>query len=588
MTASPDTTGARHLDDHHAELFEHDDGLSRSSPERLSSTTRYLCGAAYIDEDFADRAIREIVADSHRAVIPAIGYDVEAVLRHCFQARRLWAARNAALCVTLLAAMVIAPMVTLSLVTLALLVALPTLARRQKRWPVWKFVLVALVGLTALSCLAGPLVAVLNLAGSSSGYGYGYADTPALAPDGGSVRTYLVGLVVLALVLLGVLTWARHRMINTIITELAPGAPVRPPRLPRTDVEHRVGTVSRAQHGNVVLHSGFEPFVGAGNRVDAWSIVVELRPDEEPPDGVPPRPVRVDPVALVAHVRQRLAALRSRDLPEQERMTGLQLRDQVVAAGTRWHGYPLIDQQVRLPYAFATGEAVDAIIRFPQTSARHFLRASVGAQEKPAVAADGQTIMPSEHQSVVATAFTHIAVEGGMLYVEVVETVLGPLRQQYLDIDRYALSGDSTMNTALREAVQEFAVGVVTAPVGLARAIRRHLQLNGSMTRADTESQREPVYDFGARVDVREIASRKTFASYVQRLDSEKYLRLIERRIAEAVIEFLTAEGVDTSEFRTKFTQNWTATINGDVNGSFAMGTGATATASTPKGPKQS
>jgi hypothetical protein len=586
MTASADTTGARHLDDDHAELFEHDDGVPRSSPQRLSSTTRYLCGAAYIDEDFADKAIREIVADSHRAVIPAIGYDVEAVLRHCFQARRLWAARNGALCLTLLVAMVIAPMVTLSLVTLALLVALPTVARQQKRWPAWKFALVVLVGLLALSCLVGPLVALLNTAGSSTGYPS--TDSAAFVPDGGSVRTYLVGLVLLAVVLLGVLTWARHRMISTIITELAPGAPVRPPRLPRTDVEHRVGTVSRAQHGNVVLHSGFEPFVGAGDRVDAWSIVVELRPDEDPPDGVAPRPVRVDPVELIAHVRQRLAALRSRELPEQERMTGLQLRDQVVAAGTRWHGYPLIDQRVRLPYAFATGEAVDAIIRFPQTSARHFLRASVGAQEKPAVAADGQTIMPSEHQSVVATAFTHIAVEGGMLYVEVVETVLGPLRQQYLDIDRYALSGDSTMNTALREAAREFAAGIVLAPVGLVRAIKRHLQLNGSMTRADNESQREPVYDFGARVDVREIASRKSFASYVQRLDSEKYLRLIERRIAEAVIEFLTAEGVDTSEFRTKFIQNWTATIHGDVNGSFAMGTGATATTSTPgKGPKK-
>jgi hypothetical protein len=47
------------------------------------------------------------------------------------------------------------------------------------------------------------------------------------------------------------------------------------------EVEQRLRVIDTAQHGNVVLHSGYEPFVGAGQQLNAWSIATELRPDED-------------------------------------------------------------------------------------------------------------------------------------------------------------------------------------------------------------------------------------------------------------------------------------------------------------------
>ena len=70
------------------------------------------------------------------------------------------------------------------------------------------------------------------------------------------------------------------------------------------------------------------------------------------------------------------------------------------------------------------------------------------------------------------------------------------------------------------------------------------------------------------------MASRAGFANYLQRLDAEKYRRLIDRRATEAIHEFLSASGVDTSDFAAKvnFHHYTTATIHGDVHGPVAVG----------------
>ncbi|BCJ48833.1 hypothetical protein Asp14428_03080 [Actinoplanes sp. NBRC 14428] len=64
------------------------------------------------------------------------------------------------------------------------------------------------------------------------------------------------------------------------------------------------------------------------------------------------------------------------------------------------------------------------------------------------------------------------------------------------------------------------------------------MTLVNAIHRADREAAEDAVYDFGARVDVRQLGSRDGFANYLQRLDAEKYTRLIDRRATEAIYEF--------------------------------------------------
>lgn len=579
--------GAVYGTDHHA--FSHAGGGPQPAGEPLSSTTRYLSGAAYVDQKFAEAVVDGLVAQSHRAVAPALGYDIVTVIRHCFRAQRLWLAQNALLTVLLLfgAWLLTEATVTLYAVCLIAYVFLPN-GNRTGRRATWRVIAVIAGGLILASCLFGPLMQLYTALRAGSVSTSDLSDTYSAETTGGAGGTltkFLLGLVAMGLVLAIVLTVYRYQMISIITGDLARGRAPGRLRPEGREVEQRLRIIGDAQHGNIVLHAGFEPFIGAGERANAWSIATELRA-EEPVDPLatrrdtePPARVDIDAVDLVRYLRQRLAALRSRDLPDTSRVTGLQLRDQVISSGTRWHDYPLIDEKVRLPYSFAEPATVGAIIRAPQTSARHFLRASVGAPDRAAVGADGRTIMPAEHQSVISSTFIHVAVEGGLLYVELVATVLGPIRQAYLDIDRYD-PGAERLPAAAGEAVRRLIGDVAVAPARLVQALYRRVTLTGAIHRADREAATEPVYDFGSRLDVRELASRRTYANYLQRLDAEKYTRLIDRRATEAIHEYLTAHGVDTSDFAAKVNvhQYNNTTIAGDAYGPIANGTGVTAT----------
>ncbi|MEV0716464.1 hypothetical protein [Asanoa sp. NPDC050611] len=352
--------------------------------------------------------------------------------------------------------------------------------------------------------------------------------------------------------------------------------------------------MAAAQHGNIVLHDGYNPFLGAGRVTDAWSVAVELKParpadgflpPRRPPDAPEPPPVAIDPVALNRHVKQRLAALSSPDLPDGAAFTSLHLRDQIIASGTRWRGFPLVDQRLRVPYSVATREAMDEIVRHPQSSARHFLRVSVGAESRAILRPDRTVVMPAEHQSVMVTTFTHIAVEGGMLYVENVAAMLGPIRRPYLDIDHYT-PGTDVWWEAFKDCLRTAGADIALAPFRLTITLARRVLAWWRSGVADQSSIDDEVYDYGARDEVRQMASLSWPLTYLQRLDSTKYAKLVQRRINDAVVDFLRRNGVDTSEYEERvssYTNNGVV-INGDNYGAAAAGEQAKATAGAGEG----
>jgi hypothetical protein len=69
------------------------------------------------------------------------------------------------------------------------------------------------------------------------------------------------------------------------------------------------------------------------------------------------------------------------------------------------------------------------------------------------------------------------------------------------------------------------------------------------------------------------------YNNYFQRLDVDKFQKLVELHVLQAVVDFLDDRGVDTSTLRQRqvFIQN-SHTIFGDVSaGAVAIGAGATA-----------
>jgi hypothetical protein len=87
----------------------------------MSDATRYLCAAAYLSPQFANRVVDHLVA-SHRAVAPSRGIDIEPIVRHCLKARRLQLTRDIVLTVLLIAGLILVtlPLIAILAVTFVL------------------------------------------------------------------------------------------------------------------------------------------------------------------------------------------------------------------------------------------------------------------------------------------------------------------------------------------------------------------------------------------------------------------------------------------------------------------------------------
>src|SRR5688572_23659195 len=69
------------------------------SPKLRDDTTRFLCGAAHRDEEFADSAIREYLVEATRSIPRSPGVNSGAVLREAVAARTRRKVRDGALLV---------------------------------------------------------------------------------------------------------------------------------------------------------------------------------------------------------------------------------------------------------------------------------------------------------------------------------------------------------------------------------------------------------------------------------------------------------------------------------------------------------
>src|SRR6266566_4752549 len=189
----------------------------------LSNSTRYLCAAAYLNPDYANSVISELVA-SHRAVAPSLGIDLIPIIRHCLNARKAQLLRDVLLTVLLIAGLFLA---------------------------------------------TAPIIAILVIS-------FCLSFLPGVQWER---RSLGIMVLVVFLILIGTaLAGYSYSMYRTFSDQLRPGAmPGRFDRAPE-EVEERIARVAAAQRGNMTIYGGDNPFIGTGPRLlnEAWSLAIEL------------------------------------------------------------------------------------------------------------------------------------------------------------------------------------------------------------------------------------------------------------------------------------------------------------------------
>ncbi|MEU7799120.1 hypothetical protein AB0J14_15170 [Micromonospora arborensis] len=567
-------------DEPQAALF---DFPSYQEPPRLSDTTRHLCGAAYLDLEFADTVIREVIEDERRAVAPSFGFDLNAIVRHCFRARHRYLVRDGILFGLLVLGLVISFFGTVFWLLLGITVLAARSPELRQLPPRVRLVLFGSLIAVLLCCGGGALLGPLmggfpSLAGGPSGGDFGGGDSLMAARgreggDGFEVGvSAILGLppILLGIATLAVLTRFERTTHQILTDELRPGVTPILPSVPNERVARRLAMVARAQYGNIIVQEA-DPFLGCGEAEHGWSYAIPVRHARGratgQADDTSATPIDQSELgsALTAHVRAAVRRMREDPLPPGVRVPGLSLMPHIVADGVRQQGDPLLDPATGIPRSRASDEVIEAIIRHPQGGLRYYDRIVVSGAGKALHTADGRLVLPEQRLGIDISAFVHVAVEGGLLYVEFVTTVMLPIQARYALVDR--LHPEQSTARVVRAVLPTMLTDSVLSGWRLARRLRHQWSMKTRMADALAASVQFRTHDYGARVSVRQLVAEPDAVKHLQLLDEWKYTKLLERVVLEAVAAFLTERGLDTGDLvrRASEVQN----IFGNVNNIF-------------------
>lgn len=556
--------------------------------------TRYLCAAAYVDEGFAERVVEDLLADEAGAVAASPDVDLVAVVRHCLTAQELRQRRDLRLTAAFAAVAVFAPLwllfVTVFLSTTRQAVARPSLATRGRHQPQGR----ALVGTAVAAGFAVLLAFAL---------GFLVSALPAPGFVSWLLGSYLAGvpaaLLSVAAVAYAYATVVRHdldvdRLLRTTMTREAFARQPRPTVPRRKWMAERLAAIREAQDGNVTVYSGFTPFIGYARAAAQWSLAVPLLPAGDPVGGLarPAGPEAFTVAELVDDVRARLRATAARGAADAAvtdaaqapgaaagtagssgPLDSLVIEDRVFASGTSiGEDERFIRTRSLAPAARLSADEVERIMEHPTGTVRHHLAVHV----------------PLWGGDVVPSLFLHFSTTGRTLHLHCSSHVLGPVRAEYHVVDR--LRGPlspSARRGLLLDAVPRTGKAFYAAPL---RALRqayfdeRHSRRMVDELRA---LEQDPVYDFGARVSVRELALSPDYHNYFQVVDATRITALVERHTLAAIREFLEARGYDVTDFRaqqqTILNQGLIQQGGTSIIGNQAIGTGASATQNFPQ-----
>lgn len=283
--------------------------------------------------------------------------------------------------------------------------------------------------------------------------------------------------------------------------------------------------LSGSQSGNVVVYSGFSPFVGAGRPIGGWSFAVNTaKGKEEMGRRLPPIPFRLG--ELYHEIFSSLGALRIPGLIVEPR---LHVDGAAIRNDTRF----LPNPESR-PYPRVDPSLVAAIAERPEDTVRHYVCVRV-------VSWQGE---------LVVSLFTRFVQLDDKLFIEANYFLLPPIHDKYRAIDELpTLPAWRKTGGLLAQAAWLIIPLWPTAPIRLLGAAARPLERSGRRQRALRTIREGQNFDYGATTTLREIAASTSYRRFFEMLDKEMYVKITQRHLLETIIAFLDRKNIDTTDF---------------------------------------
>jgi hypothetical protein len=477
-----------------------------AAEEGTLDVTRYLAAAAYLDEEFRDDVIRLTLRETYRFIAPSYGVEVGCVARHCLASRRLSRRRDvilSALLVVGLWALHLPFLFEVAVFVGALLVAI-ALSRpiRKLRWRI-VLTVIAYVGIAAF--VRHPL----------------------------SLLTALAALFVVAA------DWyeRRYRVVARRMADAKKFDP-KAPAYGRERDEDRAADEARVAHlvnhrdGNVVVYSGYWPFIGSGFEIDrwAWSVAIDLAQE---PDGSR-RPGSAPSVGAGEVSAYLIDAINELGLE------GCQAAERFYVSGRHVGS----DQELYF-HSKASHEP------FPKLRSTIEDVARLEAKPTELVRRYADIKVESWESELILSAFVRCVRSPDYLSVELTYFVLPPLKAHYHAI------GNLHPRPTPHQLLLLVGSSLSRMPLLWLEAPRRVARW---MARPVTRARREQVvaqairenrkFDYGALGSVRETGSGDDYAKFFQQEDIGRFHNIVDKHLLTSLCAFLEERGVDTSELK--------------------------------------
>ena len=213
----------------------------------------------------------------------------------------------------------------------------------------------------------------------------------------------------------------------------------------------------------------------------------------------------IDPVDLHQKIRERLSGLNDPSLPAQraDRRADGDRPAGRVGGRLRWSS-PLVDTNMMTPTPTRRGEAIEAMIRHPQSGLRYYQQVSV-SDEGPPVMSHGQQVLEAVDQGVAVSAFVYAAVEGRMFYLQFVLTALPPIHPDYRVIDLWpSMSSGKFLGMTLYYSLKTLFKVIAYAPAEIGNGPCSWACANGGWSARTLSTNGSSAGDFGSLMSIRE------------------------------------------------------------------------------------
>ncbi len=308
--------------------------------------------------------------------------------------------------------------------------------------------------------------------------------------------------------------------------------------------------------GNVIVYSGFSPFVGSGWNMGGWSFAIDLSRGK--PGLVANMPQPFELKDLYAHLA---GAFRALHLP------GVRITRKLFVSGRSVRREPdLLPDIYEQPATFVDDAALQAYSENKSQCVRHYLN-----------------IVSSDWDGeLVVSLFVRVTRLSSKMFVEFNALLLPPLKERFYELDRHG------PDSGFAEAIQTIIAAAIRAPFQAIYApfafwgrVQERMGKYRKLSQEKDLARKDRLFDYGARKSIREQATGTDWRVYFQKLDKEMHSKILQQHLLDTLVDYLDERGVDTSDIKERVTQilnNGVIVSGGSINAEgMAVGDGAVA-----------